>query len=296
MASFEYNPLAASVTVKYECPKCGHINEDTFGVPAPDMLAETHHDSINQDFSDAICENCDAEYNVILTKGYYGGYGEIEDVETILEVGENIPGEDEYFYDKQLYDVTHTDIEKMLDASSALPEDIKPMLYKLLYANAITMMETYLGDTLKREVLKDEASMRSFVENYKPFKEIEIRLSDLFFKRDALPQYIRETLSSILFHDLRKIKPIYKDVLNIDIGDVRDLYRAVLVRHDIVHRNGFDKEEKEHVITKEDVQQLQDKVQKLIEQVNYVLVSRQDSISESALEDAAEHNLFPFDL
>ncbi len=35
MASFEYNPLADSVTVKYECPKCHHVNVDTFGVPFP---------------------------------------------------------------------------------------------------------------------------------------------------------------------------------------------------------------------------------------------------------------------
>lgn len=296
MVSFEYNPLADSVTVKHECPKCHHVNVDTFGVPAPNMLAETHHESINQDFSDAICEKCDAEYNVILTNGFYGGYGEIEDVETILDVDEDIPGEDEDFYDKQLYDATHTDIEKMLDASTALAEDIKPMLYKLLYANAITMMETYLGDTLKREVLKDEASMRRFVENYKPFKEIEIKLSDLYLKRDNLPQYIRETLNSILFHDLRKVKPIYKDVLNIDLGDVRELYRAVLVRHDIVHRNGFDKEKNEHEITKNDVQKLLDKVQNLIEQVDKSLISRQETVSEATILDAAERSLFPFDM
>ena len=29
MATFEYNPLADNVTVKYECPNCGHINENT---------------------------------------------------------------------------------------------------------------------------------------------------------------------------------------------------------------------------------------------------------------------------
>ena len=55
MATFEYNPLADSVTVKYECPKCGHINEDTFGVPTPDMHAETHRDSVNTNFADAVC-------------------------------------------------------------------------------------------------------------------------------------------------------------------------------------------------------------------------------------------------
>ena len=296
MATFYYNPLADSVTVKYECPNCGHINEDTFCVPQPDLLAETHHDSINQDYDDAICENCDAKYNVILTNGFYGGEGEIEEVESILDVDENIPGEDEDFYDKQLYDATHTDIEKMLDSSFALPEDVKPMLYKLLYANAITMMETYLGDTLKREVLKDEAGIRCFVENYEDFQKRQFKLSDLYNERDALPKLIRETLANILYHNLPKIKPIYKAVLNIDLGDIRDLYQAVLVRHDIVHRNGFDKEGNEHVITKEDVQQLQDKVKNLIEQVDSELESRQEAIKQATLNDAAKPNDFPFNL
>jgi hypothetical protein len=296
MATFEYNPLADSVTVKYECPQCGHINEDTFWVPEPDMLAETHHDSINQDFDDAVCEECDAQFNVILTNGFYGGEGEIEDVEKILDVEESIPGEDEDYYDKQLYDATHTDIEKMLDSSSALPEDVKPKLFKLLYANAITMMETYLGDTLKREVLKDEAGIRCFVENYKDFQKRQISLSDLYNEREALPKLIRETLKTILYHDLPKIKPIYKAVLNIDLGDISDLYRAVLIRHHIVHRNGHDHDGKELEIKKEDVQQLQDRVKKLIELVDSELEARRDALMQAALKDAAQLNDFPFNL
>ena len=34
---FYYKPLAESVIVKYECPKCGHVNEDTFGIPEPEQ-------------------------------------------------------------------------------------------------------------------------------------------------------------------------------------------------------------------------------------------------------------------
>ena len=296
MASFTYNPLSDSVTVKYECPNCGHINEDTFGVPQPDLSAETHHDSINQDFDDAICGNCDSEFNVILSNGYYGGDGEIEDVETILDVEEHIPGEDDDYYDKLLYDATHTDIEKMLDSSSALPEDVKPMLFKLLYANAITMMETYLGDTLKREVLKDEAGIRCFVENYSKFQKRQIKLSDLYNERDALPKLIRDTLDNILYHDLPKIKPIYNAVLNIDLGNISELCRAVSVRHHIVHRNGHDHDGKEFEITKDDVQQLQDKVKKLIELVDSELEARHDALMQAALNDAAQHKDFPFNL
>lgn len=35
---------------------------------------------------------------------------------------------------------------------------------------------------------------------------------------------------------------MYHSVLDIDFGDVGWLFKAVLIRHDCVHRNGFDKD------------------------------------------------------
>lgn len=274
MATFEYNPLCESVTVTYVCPHCGHTNKDTFSVPEPDLLAETHHDSINQDFSEAICEECEQEFNVVLTNGYYGGYGEIEEVDNVIAVEENIPGEDDDYFDKQLYDLTHTDIDKLLDASESLPEEVRPMLYKLLYANAITMMETYLGDTLKREVLKNEKNIRKFVETYKDYAKKQIKLSDLFSEKDALPKIIRQTLNTLLYHDLPKIKPIYHDALGVDLGEIGELCKAVVVRHHIVHRNGVDLEGNPCDIGKQSVQELQTKVQHLINRVNLELIDK----------------------
>ena len=46
------------------------------------------------------------------------------------------------------------------------------------------------------------------------------------------------------------------DSMGIDVGVIKDLCKAVLIRHDIVHRNGKDKDGKVHVITKENVEQL----------------------------------------
>ena len=54
------------------------------------------------------------------------------------------------------------------------------------------------------------------------------------------------------------------DSLGIDVGVIKELCKAVLIRHDIVHRNGKDKEGKEHLITKEDVEQLYAQVNEFI--------------------------------
>ena len=275
MTQFAYNPTADQLNLKFTCPHCGNTVEDFVGVPAPDLMAETHHDSINSDSEEIVCEHCGHEMTVDLHTGYYGGYGEIEGVEDgSIEVEEHFPEEDDEFYEQQLYEATHTEIERALDSIEGLNDDVKQFLFRLLYANVITSMETFLGDTLKREVLQDEVSLRKFVETYKPFKDISMNLSDLYAKKESMPGFVKTTLRELLYHDLRKIKPIYRDALGIDLGDVSELYKAVLVRHDLVHRNGKNHEGVEHTITEDMVRELQTKVKALMESVNNQLAER----------------------
>lgn len=275
MASFEYNPTANYLNLKITCPVCGQRGEYNVAVPSPDLLAETHSDSVNSDSEDIICENCGHEMTVDLHTGFYGGYGEIDDVEDgLMEVMEHFPEEDDEYYEQQLYEATHTEIERALDSIEGLNNDVKQFLYRLLYANVITSMETFLGDTLKREVLQDEESLRKFVETYKPFKDISMNLSDLYVKKENMPVFVKNTLRELLYHDLRKIKPIYRDALGIDLGDVSELYKAVLVRHDLVHRNGKNHEGEEHTITEEMVRELQTMVRALMDSVNNQIAER----------------------
>lgn len=276
MASFEYNPTADQLNLKFSCPNCGSIVEDFVSVPQPDLLAETHADSVNSDSEDIICEHCGHVLTVDLHTGFYGGNGEIEGVEDgLIEVAEYYSEEDDEYYEQQLYEATHTEIERALDAIEGLNGDVKQFLYRLLYANVITSMETFLGETLKREVLSNENSLRKFVETYKPFKSISMNLSDLYVKKENMPAFVITTLRELLYHDLRKIKPIYHDALGIDLGDVTELYKAVLVRHDLVHRNGKNHEGEEHNITEEMVRELQTKVKALMESVNNQIEEKQ---------------------
>lgn len=275
MASFEYNPIAAQLNLKFSCPNCGSTVEDFVEVPSPDLLAETHHDSINSDSEEIVCEHCGQEITVDMHTGYYGGYGEIEGVASgLVDVEEHYPEEDEDYYEQQLYEATHTEIERALDSIEGLNNDVKQFLYRLLYANVITSMETFLGDTLKHEVLQDEESLRKFVETYKPFKDISMNLSDLYVKKENMPVFVKNTLRELLYHDLRKIKPIYRDALGIDLGDVSELYKAVLIRHDLVHRNGKNHEGEEHTITEEMVRELQTRVRDLMNSVNNQIAER----------------------
>lgn len=289
MASFEFNPLADSVTVKYECPKCGHVNNDTFGVPSPDFSAETHHDSINQDFDDAVCENCGVQYNVILTNGFYGGEGEIEDVEKILDVDESIPGEDEEYYDKQLFKDTHSDTEKALEAIDGLPQEIKDNLNRLLYANTISKLEVFLCDTIVSYVLSCEAHKQKFVQNYEPLAEQKFPMKSIFAKFNSLDKLIKGALTSIVYHDVELVRKLYKNVIGIELPPTKEIEEAIEIRHDIVHRNGKDKEGNIRNISKDDVEHLSDHILDYIYEVDTMVQSK---IASEAIPDG----MLPFSL
>lgn len=258
MAEFEYNPLAEYITLKWHCPKCGTENEsDAFSVPTPNYVAETHHDSIESEWYEDCCSNCDHCINVELYNGFYGGTLEVDlNNEEVLDIDIEYPEEDDAWYDKELFDTTHADVIKVMEKIDSIDEDMKFYLYKLLYANLITSMEAYLSDTLIKYVTENDEYLRKFTETYKPFKNQTFTTDDIFNRMDHLKDIVKGELRELMYHNLPKIKPIFMDSMGIDIGVIKDLYKAVLIRHDIVHRNGKDKEGKEHVITKENVEQL----------------------------------------
>ena len=68
-----------------------------------------------------------------------------------------------------------------------------------------------------------------------------------------LSGYIKETLNKLVYHNMSSVSKMYKDVLNIELGDVSFLKDAISKRHDIVHRNGKTLDGKEVVVTKDDV-------------------------------------------
>ena len=246
MLTLEYNPTASIIEIVFRCPKCNKVCTAKLGVPAPDFTAETHHDSINIQYDECYCENCDSTYNVELSTGFYGGICEIFDIDSVLDYKEIYDNED-YTYNRELFDECYDEIAKLLDTIEPLDNQSKEVLYRLLYANIITRMETFLADTLKSYVLSSEKNIRFFTENYKPFQKELVPLSDIHKRVDNQPSCVRQVLDSLMYHDLPKIKQIYK-VLNVDIGDIGDLAKAVIIRHDIVHRNGKDKDGNQRLI------------------------------------------------
>lgn len=133
-----------------------------------------------------------------------------------------------------------------------------PTLARLLYANAITAMETYLSDTLKKQVLTKEHIRRRFVQSNDAFKDKKFTIQEIFSKLDGLNDEIANAIDKISFHNLDKTPGIFTSVLDTRFPHERmsELKKAVENRHDIVHRNGKTTQGKSIEVTMDNVKEV----------------------------------------
>lgn len=265
-----FNPICESIVVRFTCPDCGEeVESDALDVPSPNFAAENNSDSMNYEDFEVVCGRCGHGFEVTIYNAMYGGEVEVEGVDDIA-VDEEYAEED---YENYVFDVTPEKLTEVLDEVETLSASTKEYLYRQLYAGAITSMEAFLSSTLIKEVLSSNENKRKFVEEYLPYRKEQISFSSIYEQMDKIDATIQDSLRGLMFHNLGVIKPLYKDVLDIDLGDISDIMKAVQIRHDIVHRSGKDKKEgKIHNIKKEDVTDLVQKVSFLISNVNSKLV------------------------
>jgi hypothetical protein len=147
-----------------------------------------------------------------------------------------------------------TDVVALLRANIVIPN--MSTLYNMAYAQVVTAVEAYLSGIFIHTVVNSNEHMRKLVETDPELAKRQFSLKEIFEQWEGLQLLVARYLQELIFHDLKKIKPMYKSVLDIDFGDISWLFKAVLLRHDCVHRNGVDKNGKHTGIGQEEIETL----------------------------------------
>ncbi len=161
-------------------------------------------------------------------------------------------------------------VKKILVLKLEIDEDkVKKFIIRILYANVITALETYLSDCFIEKILKDKKIIPKLLESISEFNEKKLTLYNAYNWIEHLNDNIIDVISGISFHNLGKVKNMYKDVLNVDFPeDLGIVFNAISIRHDIVHRNGKTKDGEEIILTKQDIDELIDEISKLIKYID----------------------------
>jgi hypothetical protein len=190
-----------------------------------------------------------------------------------------VESEGDYDYDHDLLDIVTRNanalqtlrhalntVKQLLDTTVGLP--LAEALNRLLFANVITVMETYLADTFINRVLSDSGALRKFVESSPEFRKTTIPYSDVLSAAERVSQDVKRHLLDLVWHNLQKVQAMYRASLGVDFGaGLGEVARAIPKRHDIVHRNGKDKDGNSVSIAPEDVRSLIVAVERLAAEV-----------------------------
>lgn len=139
--------------------------------------------------------------------------------------------------------------------------------FNMLYSSVITSLETYLADALKFHLSEKEEYLIKFVETFQDFKNVKCDFNDIFNLCSSIENTVEEGLRSFLYHNLPKIQGIYKATFDINFQPINELMKSISIRHDLVHRNGKNKNGSNHSITKNNVLELCDKTLSFIENI-----------------------------
>ena len=180
----------------------------------------------------------------------------------------------------------HEDAIELLNLISTTQNANKSMLNKptpeaqflirILYATAITALETYLSDALRYHVYNKDKYLLEFIRNY-PFKENKVELTSLagdgtkFDKtlKEYLKDRAKEEINEIIFHNLPRVAGIFSSTFKIPFPENwRELIPAVNRRHDIFHRGGKSHEGSQEKLTLQDLIEITQKVSEFIDTLN----------------------------
>ena len=131
--------------------------------------------------------------------------------------------------------------------------ELKNTLYKMLYANIITSMETYLSETFVTRIFESKDFLCKFLCLNKDFKDKKFTLNEIYSNDKFVENKVKEYLAGVLWHNLKKVANFYKTI-NVSFPDnIDEIYASIETRHDIVHRNGKSRDGEDIIITQQDV-------------------------------------------
>jgi hypothetical protein len=146
--------------------------------------------------------------------------------------------------------------DSILDIQNLLHRTDTPAKFvrRLLYVHVVTALESYLADFLGANVLKDDASVRKFVEKAPVFQKQKLLVSDVYKTVESIKKRIRRALEKINWHHLDEAGKLYEKVFNITFpSDLNRATSAIRLRNLLVHRNGKPDDGTEREVSEQDV-------------------------------------------
>lgn len=191
--------------------------------------------------------------------------------------------EEEDYYDEQyeailqnhqFYNSFESEIQslKKLNDIEINDPSLQQILRRQVYIGVIGTLETFLSETFINLTANNEDYFKNFVKSHPDFRQRKFELREIFEQNEKLKDTAKKVMLDTIYHDLPKVREMYRSTFEIDFPDIKDVFQYVHTRHDLVHRNGKTKENKIVTLNKEIVNEVilktKDFAEKLAEKLN----------------------------
>ncbi|MCS3472872.1 hypothetical protein M2401_006638 [Pseudomonas sp. JUb42] len=165
-------------------------------------------------------------------------------------------------------------IERLNQVEETLTSPVitQGFVIQLLHSATITALEAYLWDTTAYWVTQNHDVLRSFVKSNEDFAGEKLKLSDIFTTMEGLEKKVIDYLQTFIWHRLDKAKPLLEKTLRIKFPEIAPFMPEIIIRHDIVHRGGRDKEGYPVNVTSSDVRRVSNLVKNFAEALDAELL------------------------
>jgi len=157
----------------------------------------------------------------------------------------------------------------------------KKTLSRNLYVGVIACLETYLSDAFINTVLSRETYLNSFIGTFKDFKDQKFAMNELPNLSSKKEEIAKKAMLEVIYHNLPKVSKMYEATLNIVFPKFSEIQKAVLIRHDLAHRNGKTKDGTEIIVNNLMLDDIISKVENFISEIDQKLKDK-DNPSESS--------------
>lgn len=117
-------------------------------------------------------------------------------------------------------------------------------------------MEAFLSEVFMKLVFDEKQYFQAFVETHSEFKSRKFELREIFEQQKHLDVIVKKTILDTIFHNLWIVKKMYTNTFGISFPEIEKMNSHIIVRHDLVHRNGKTKEGTELVINDSQIDKL----------------------------------------
>lgn len=268
------------IDITFSC-QCGAFLDEVITCDGPNTDAKDEPSSRREYWITINCDGCTKDYEAHIVCTLSDTVITVPniidlsfDVHDSFEEGDVI-SEIESTRQMDVYRKVATDVISLLNHQQ--PIEAKATLNNMLFAQVVTAIEAYLSSSFISTVINDERLIRRLVETDPELAKRQFSLKEIFTKWEDLKRLVARYLKDLIFHDLKKIKPMYMSVLDIDFGEVTWLFKAIIVRHDCVHRNGFDKDGNQCEISDDEIVELVKQCTHLVSEIEEQLIARNES-------------------